>query len=384
MTKHDYKQNAYYLIYLIRCVLHNRIPAKEKLDKINLSGVFAVAQRHSLTAAAAYAVESAGITDTRFEDAKNKAIRKNILLDYERENVLAELESAGIWYCPLKGSIIKEWYPEIGMREMADNDILCDSRKMAEIHSCMEDLGFKTKSFGKSHQDTYHKPPVCSFEMHSSLLEPRHGDVLYNYYRSIKSKLIKDDDKQYGYHFSNEDFYVYFIAHEYKHFAVCGTGLRSLVDTYIVLKHFDCALDWRYINKELETLRLTDFEQKNRMLAVKLFSGEALTPDEKKLLNYHITSGTYGSVENRISNGITDDTSSVGKARYILKRLTLPEQMLKEFHPFYYRHKLLRPILYFKRLIRKARYGLEPLKHEVHQLINAKRSRKKSFNQKLK
>jgi hypothetical protein len=58
MTKHDYKQNAYYLIYLIRCVLNNKIPAKTKLDKMDLSGVFAVAKAHSLTAIAAYALES--------------------------------------------------------------------------------------------------------------------------------------------------------------------------------------------------------------------------------------------------------------------------------------------------------------------------------------
>ena len=85
LTKHNYKQNAYYLIYLIRCVLHNRIPAKEKLDKMDLSGVFAVAKAHSLAAIAAYALESAGIYDNAFEEAKNKAIRKNIILDAERE-----------------------------------------------------------------------------------------------------------------------------------------------------------------------------------------------------------------------------------------------------------------------------------------------------------
>ena len=103
MTKHNYKQNAYYLIYLIRCVLHNRILAKEKLDKMDLSGVFAVAKAHSLAAIAAYALESAEIHNKAFEEAKNKAIRKNIILDVERESVLNELEKAGIWYIPLNG-----------------------------------------------------------------------------------------------------------------------------------------------------------------------------------------------------------------------------------------------------------------------------------------
>lgn len=76
MNRHDYKQNAYYLMYLIRCVLNDKIPAKEKLDKMNLSGVFAVAKTHSLTAIASYALESADIYNKDFEEEKNKAIRK--------------------------------------------------------------------------------------------------------------------------------------------------------------------------------------------------------------------------------------------------------------------------------------------------------------------
>ena len=77
MTKHDYKQNAYYMIYLIRCVLHNKIPAKEKLDKMDLQQLYEVAQEHSLTAITAYALESAGVYDEAFKQAKSKAIRKN-------------------------------------------------------------------------------------------------------------------------------------------------------------------------------------------------------------------------------------------------------------------------------------------------------------------
>lgn len=60
MTKHDFKQHAYYMIYLIRCVLHDQIPQKEKLDKIDLSKLYEVAEKHSLSAITAYALESAG------------------------------------------------------------------------------------------------------------------------------------------------------------------------------------------------------------------------------------------------------------------------------------------------------------------------------------
>lgn len=93
MNKHEFKQNAYYLMYLIRCVLHNKVPAKEKLDKMYLDQLYQVANAHSLTAITAYAFESAGIYDNEFTEAKNKAIRKNLILDFEREKCLQNLKT---------------------------------------------------------------------------------------------------------------------------------------------------------------------------------------------------------------------------------------------------------------------------------------------------
>ena len=166
VTKHDYKRSAYYLIYLIRCVLNDKIPTQEKIEKMDLSQIYSVAKAHSLTAIAAYALERAGIRDERFRQEKGKAIRKNITMDIEREKVLSELEKLGIWYMPLKGIILQNFYPMVGMRQMCDNDILFDNKYRDQVHEIMTSLGFKTKSFKKDKDDIYFKPPVCNFEMH--------------------------------------------------------------------------------------------------------------------------------------------------------------------------------------------------------------------------
>jgi len=99
----------------------------------------------------------------------NKAVRKNILLDAERTAIFERFEQQGIWYMPLKGSILKELYPENGMREMADNDILYDSTKQAEVKKIMLSMGYSAESVGKSHHDVYMKPPVLNFELHTLL-----------------------------------------------------------------------------------------------------------------------------------------------------------------------------------------------------------------------
>ena len=279
MNKHDYKQNAYYLIYLIRCVLNNKIPSKEKLDKMDLQGVFTVAKAHSLTAVAAYALETAGIYDKDFKEEKAKAIRKSILLDVEREIVLAELEKAGIWYMPLKGIILKEYYPAIGMRQMADNDILFDPTKSETVKEIFEKLGFTTEHYGDSNHDIYHKLPVCNFEMHRTLFENWTGETINDYYHNVKKRLIQKNNKSMALSFSDEDLYIYIIAHEYKHFIMRGTGLRSLVDRYLFLKKHIKTLDMSYIRNELSKLHIADYEKKSRLLVLDLFNGKKLNID---------------------------------------------------------------------------------------------------------
>lgn len=369
MTNHDYKQNAYYLIYLIRCVLNNRVPAQEKLDKMNLSQLFEVAQRHTLTAICAYALESAGIFDKAFTEAKNKAIRKNIILDAEREKVFAEFEKAGIWYMPLKGIILKDYYPKIGMRQMADNDFLIDKNFQSEIKDIMISCGFKTEQFDKSKHDVYFKEPVCNFQMHISLFEIDSKETFYNYFKDIDKRLISVDDYSFAKSFTNEDFYLYVKAHEYKHYSSSGTGLRNLVDTYIYINKFGNALDWKYLNTELTKLDICDYEKNSRKLAMLLFSGQQLNDNEKEMLDYYIFSGTYGNVENNVNNKISKHNGN--KLKYIVNRTILPISLVRKSYPMFYKYKILLPFLPFYRLIKNRKKNKKKILTEIKTLIKS-------------
>lgn len=356
MTKHDYKQNAYYLMYLIRCVLNNKTPAKEKLDKMDLSGVFEVAKGHSLTAIAAYALESAGIYDKDFEEEKNKAIRKTIILDAERENVLAELEKACIWYMPLKGILIKDLYPQIGMRQMCDNDILFDKTKIKYLKQVMLSLGFKMVHDDFGHDIVFTKPPLSNFEMHTHLFGSGQDEKMNQYYDNVKVKLINNDN--YGFHFSNEDYYIFMIAHANKHFSRGGTGLRSLVDTYVYLNHYAGKLDMRYIENECEKLGIAEYEKQTRNLSLHLLGGKKLTAGECKMFDYIIFSGTYGTIDNIVSNTIKKNSNGhFDKIKYICQRLMVPVSEKNEkyrifaiYYPWFYKSKARLPLLFFYRI----------------------------------
>ena len=358
MNKREYKQNAYYVMYLIRCALGGKVPAKNKLDKMDLSGVFAVAKGHLLAALVAYALESAGIFVEDFEEEKFKSIRKNIILDTDRANVTAELEKAGIWYMPLKGSITKELYPQLGMRQMADNDILFDMSRALDVKNIMLSLGFTNETFDKGGHDVYFKQPVSNFEMHTRLFSRSFDETLFEYYNRVTERMMPADDCNFGKKLSREDFYIYITAHEYKHYTNAGTGLRGLVDTYVYLSKYCDELDMEYIARECEKLGIAEFERKNRELALHLLGGRKLTKSENEMFDYFIFSGTYGNVSNRVNNKIKRDYSGrFVKVRYLFGRLAIPVSaknpkysIFSDTYSWFYKKRIRLPLLFFYRI----------------------------------
>ncbi len=363
MDEKQYRKNAILMLDLAICAIKGEKPRATMVENIDLAQLFEVCQEHILTACVAYALESVDIMDSQFQQAKAKAIRKNILFDAERKKILERLEQEHIWYMPLKGAILKDWYPKLGMRQMSDNDILCDAAYRARIKEVMLDLGFTCKHFQKGNDDAYYKPPVCNFEMHSELFNIAQSGTMQAYYDNVKTKLIKDNDSQYGYHFGIEDFYLYLTAHELKHFSHGGIGVRTLVDTYVIINKYGNDFNWDYLNSELQKLKMADFEKQNRELSMKLFSRVAISKEDEELLDYYIFSGTYGTIENVVNNKL-ECLGNGSKFKYIFQRLFPSMDQIQIYWNFFYRHKYLIPVLWIYRpfhalLVDKTKYKQE-------------------------
>lgn len=230
------------LIYLLSCAVNQTKPDSERVNSMQLELIYRWAQLHSVIALTAFALEKVIELPENFEQAKKKSIRRLALFDIERGRIYAQLNKEKIWHMSLKGIILKEYYPAFGLREMSDNDILCDADRMDDIKRIMEALGFQCTVYGERVDDTYVKALV-SFEMHRNLFDERESALFHTYYKDIKSRLLPDEKADYEYSFTPEDFYLYMIAHEYKHYILGGTGLRSLLDIYVYLKQWKDKLD---------------------------------------------------------------------------------------------------------------------------------------------
>lgn len=331
------------MIYLLRLALHYEKADPEFLKDVDENELYKLCNGHKVTALVSSVLNST--PDSIWNKSTAASLRRTVLFDYERKEILKHFEEDQIWYLPLKGVILKDYYPEYGLREMADNDILVDYTRMDDIRKYMIERGYSVEEYGKTNHDSYFKKPIYNFEMHRSLFLSKLDD----YFSDVKRKAIKDENNNYGYHLSKEDFYIYFIAHNHKHLTVSGSGIRSLVDIYLyVNKNND--LDWKYITSQLELLGIKEEEIKLRNIAFKMFSTNNLdlTEEEKELYDFIISSGVYGNRKNYTINGlrkIKEENSKNYKLKYMYRRVFLPEEVLKYQLPFFYKHIWARPFL---------------------------------------
>lgn len=370
------EKNEWNLLELMSCGLHMKPVSPERLHQMDLQAVRRWSNYHMISALIYDAIEPTLKADKRFEaewpqilaawrEKREKALRKNMLLDAARKQLFGYMEAEGIWYMPLKGSVIKDLYKKPGMREMSDNDILFDPAYSQKIRLYMEEHGYQTEAYGVGAHDTYLKEPIYNFEMHRMLFSEKTGAEWYQYYEDVKDRLVKDEGNFYGYHFEENDLYIYVMAHAYKHQKGSGTGIRTLSDCYVLNEAYVDRLDYEYIGQELSVFGATEFEQTLRSLAHKIFAPgdmiqkrKLLTENERKLLTELMYAGTYGTVDGMVERSLKELQADEGpisvrtKWKYMWRRLFPDMGFYKEFAPVVYRHKILLPFYMIFRWMR--------------------------------
>ncbi len=353
---------------------------EENSQKIYIGRIYYIAKKHNLVSIMAQAMEKLGFESDsdiwkRWLKEKNQLIYKSVLMDVEREAIQDFFEKNNIWYMLLKGMVIRKYYPAPELREMADNDILFDNKYSKEVYEFMTARGYKSDDYNKGYHDEYLKPPAYNFEMHRQLVSSKERPKWYEYYKDVKSILIKDTNENREtaannesnntsnqFYFSDNDFYVYFIVHTYKHFLNSGMGLRTVLDVYLYVSNLQEKLDFDYIEEQLKKLDAYDFEQTFRSIAFKMFDEnledrkwwDLFDVKEQEMLSYVLDAGTYGNLENSVAHkmGYTkgEKKKTSDKARYIFRRLFPSMDTIEEFFPFFYKHKWAIPFLYIYRI----------------------------------
>lgn len=354
MEKETYIKYLKDYLHLISLYLNKKEEHYFKINESNFNTFLNLSKKHSLTALFYKVVKDTKV-DIKEEYLKIleryyfSNVQKHVLFDKERKELFEFCTNNRIPYLPLKGIILKHYYPDPYTREFADNDIWFMKDKDELIKKFFVDRGYEVELYRKSNHDVYLRKPCLNFEMHRALFgETGDNEKIVKYFKHPNLRLVSPLAMEA--YLPLDDFYVYFTAHSYKHFHIAGCGLRTLVDYYVFLKKSeeDELLDFKYINKQLEKMDLVDFSNQIFTLSFKVFDEKELSNEEMETLLFIASSGTYGTLENRVNKGVKEK----GKVRYLFSRIFPPYRFYKSAYPWAYKVPILIPIAWLCRLFR--------------------------------
>lgn len=367
-------------IYLLACAINEVKPDFNRVKDIDLKELLHHSKRHSVVAMVAYALEDAGFPKeqiSEFIEERDKSIRKNILYKNELTEICRALTENKIWHMPLKGAVLMDLYPKIGMRQLADLDIYYNSEMTGILIILMEGLGYIPEIYEQYMHDVYKKPPFFDVEMHKILMSPFSPASVDEYYKKIFSKLVVDPTNKYRYNFTSEDYYVYLVCHAAKHYYQSGgTGIRTLVDFYVYNSKMGDKLNREYIVGECEKLGLADFEKQAKQLANLIFSADEYILSEplEFMLNFILEAGAYGVYDNIIKGKINylntqKNKKTHSKVRYLIFRLFPDLRYMRTYYTVLNKYPCLLPIVWVYRLLLKTFTNSKNAIKEVKKLM---------------
>ncbi len=307
----------------------------------------ALAKRHSITNLLYLAVRERGdfppVLLAALEKELFSTAHRTLMQEHESARVTAALAAEEIPFLLMKGAVIRPLYPSPEMRVSCDVDIFYDKKHRRTVDRMMEKFGYTLHESDPNHDEYVHASGVI-VEMHRNFLTD--FPTVDRYYENVWERLIPAEGS--AYRMSDEDFYIYQTVHTMKHFATAGTGIRSVMDTFVYLLAKP-ALDRAYLERELSALRLWDFHIMLERLAAAWFGGEPMDADLSEISAYILGSGTYGIAVQRAVN----DTAAVrgGKIGYLFFRAFPPYHWMAEKHPSLRQVPVLLPVFWLWRLV---------------------------------
>lgn len=348
---------GFYLLRLIRAALLEEKP-EPKPENVSWHAVWAMARICSLDGLAYYGLV---LSDQQPEEALMKAWKRDLMqtvlrqtgLDEDRKVLAKAMDDNGFDYVFMKGIILQDLYPQTGMRQMTDNDILyrlhdhpdpgLKGESQKALGRLMEGLQAETIS-NDGVVDVYVMDRTSLFEMHRAFLGP--DQPLHDYFDQTWIRAKKRSDGCGEYSLSWEDHYILMLAHSHKHFSSGGCGPREIVDAWQFRRMKGSDMDWTYIQKQLERTQLTAYEAMLKRLGSVIFEDATANEEDVQLLEYFLSSGTYGTKENAVRNALNryekEGRSAINaRIAYVWNRLFPDREYLQTHFPFFSRHRWL-------------------------------------------
>ena len=265
-----------------------------------------------------------GEIKAKFQKQMMLAVYRYEKINYELGRLRKVLNEAKIPFIPLKGSVLRRYYPEPWMRTSCDIDVLVHEEAVDQAaQTIVEKLGYAYE------KKQYHDISLMSdggvhLELHHSIKENKANiDALLS---ECWDYAAPSDD--YECCFTNEFFFFHQIAHASYHFLHGGCGVRPILDLYLLQRKMP--FDSTVLDEMLEKSGIKKFFDAAKAISEVWFGDGEHTDVTRRMEDYLLRGGVYGSTANSMAVGQQKEKGRLG---YIINRIWLPYELLCITYP---------------------------------------------------
>ena len=298
-----------------------------------------------------------GEIKAKFQKQIMLAVYRYEKINYELGRLRKVLNEAKIPFIPLKGSVLRRYYPEPWMRTSCDIDVLVHEEAVDQAaQTIVEKLGYTYE------KKQYHDISLVSdggvhLELHHTIKENKANiDALLS---ECWDYAAPSDD--YECCFTNEFFYFHQIAHASYHFLHGGCGVRPILDLYLLQRKMP--FDSTVLDEMLERSGIKKFFDAAKAISEVWFGDGEHTDVTRRMEDYLLRGGVYGSTQNSMAVGQQKEKGRLG---YIINRIWLPYELLCITYPRLKGRKYLQFFYEMKRWFRI--FNSEARKHKRRDL----------------
>lgn len=337
--------------------------SKARYNAALLPQMASIAKQHDILNLLALGLKNNGLLDeasAKLENEIFKAVYRYQQINHACATVCAALEEAKLPFLPLKGTVLRQYYPEPWMRTSCDMDVLVKEADLEAAMACLTEHGF-TFDHKDSHDVSFYSPNGAHIELHYSLIEQGLANDAASVLQRVWDMATLQEGTGYHYEMPDELFYFYHIAHMAKHFENGGCGIRPFIDLWIL--HHRIPFDPAKRQALLERGGLATFAKQAALVTEVWLENATHTEVTKEIERYILRGGVYGTRENSVA---VQQQKRGGKLRYALSRIFLPYRSLKFQYPVLQKHRWLLPFMEVRRWFTLVFGG--KLKSSVHEL----------------
>lgn len=320
---------------------------KTQLTPDVISALFSLSKRHDLAHIVSSALNKCNLlTD---DEAKKKYNQEEILsvyryvqTEYTYEQIRGIFDKANIPYIPLKGSVIRPYYPKESMRTSCDIDILVKEENLDTAIEALTQNGFKCGE-RHYHDVSLYSPNQIHLELHFNIQE--NIDTLDTVLKDAWLYAVPVNETLYR--FADEFFLFHIFSHMSYHFLSGGCGIRSLMDIWI-MEH-KMGISYTQAKDLLEKAGIYVFASEISNLVDVCFSDKSKDAFSDILLSYIFDGGVYGSSQNRIA---VKKENTKNTFKYSMQRLFMSYRDMIIIFPILKKLPFLLPFCWIIRIIK--------------------------------